>query len=230
VILTVFLSLVPAYGDTNVLENPGFESGIKGWAGRSCKIDAVTTPVHSGSAGAKASGRSETWQGIKQSLLGKVSNGNTYKISAWVRLENSDGDTVTVSIEQAEGDEPSYINVNSDIATNSEWIQLQGEFTPNFTGTPKTLDIYFEGPAPDVNFFVDDVVVYGAAPAGQTDPNAPKTDPNAPKQQTKADISSESAKVNSTCHPAVRSVAEIPRASFLSSLTRDPFVRLRDES
>jgi hypothetical protein len=209
-ILTVFLSLTPVYGDTNVLENPGFENGTKGWGDRACKIEAVAATVHTGKGSAKASGRTETWQGIKQSLLGKVSNGNTYKISAWVRLENSDSDTVTVSIEQAVGDEPSYINVNSVVATNNEWIQLLGEFTPNVTGTLKTLDIYFEGPAPDVNFFVDDVVVYGPAPAGQTDPNAPKTDPNSPKQQTKADITSESAKVNSIGQTAL--------------------VRLRDES
>lgn len=209
-ILTVLMSLTPVYGDTNILENPGFESGTKGWADRACKIEAVTTPVHTGKASAKASGRAETWQGIKQSLLGKVSSGNTYKISAWVRLENADTDTVTVSIEQADDEGTRYVNVASDAVDNRDWLEISGEFTLTVKGALKTLDVYFEGPEPNVNFFVDDVVVSSPSPAGQPDPNAPKTDPNAPKQQTKADITSESAKVNSIGQTAL--------------------VRLRDES
>lgn len=173
-----------AYGDTNVLKNPGFEDGTNGWVGRSCKIEAVKSPVHSGAGAAKAFGRTETWQGIKQSLLGKVLNGSTYKISAWVRLENAEADTVTISIEQADNDATQYINVNSATASKGEWVQLTGEFTVNANGTLKTLDVYFEGPAADVNFWVDDVVVYGAAPGGQADPNAPKADPNAPQQKS----------------------------------------------
>lgn len=57
--LLLFLSLASAYGDTNVLVNPGFENGTDGWSGRSCPIEAVTSPVHSGLGSAKASGRDE---------------------------------------------------------------------------------------------------------------------------------------------------------------------------
>jgi hypothetical protein len=170
-----------------VLKNPGFEDGNNGWANRSCKIEAVKSPVHNGAGAVKAFGRSETWQGIKQSLLGKVLNGNTYKISAWVRLENADNDTVTISIEQADNDATQYINVNSATASKGEWTQLLGEFTLNANGTLKTLDVYIEGPAADVNFFVDDVVVYGAAPGGQADPNAPKAEADAAQQKTETD-------------------------------------------
>ena len=209
-VLTAVMSLVPAYGDTNILQNPGFENGTAGWADRACKIEAVKTPVHSGTGAAKAFGRTETWQGIKQSLLGKVSSGTTYKISAFVRLENADTDTVTVSIEQADDEGTKYINVATEPVDNRDWIEISGEFTLDAKGALKTLDVYFEGPEPNVNFFVDDVVVSGPSPAAQPDPNAPKTDPNAPKQQTKADITPESAKVNSTGQAAL--------------------VRLRDES
>jgi arabinoxylan arabinofuranohydrolase len=196
VILTVFLSLATAYGDTNILENPGFENGTKGWSDRACKIEVVTTPVHTGKASAKASGRAETWQGIKQSLLGKISNGNTYKISAWVRLENADSDTVTVSIEQTDDEGTRYINVGSGTVNNRDWMEISGEFTLTVKGALKTLDVYFEGPEPDVNFFVDDVAVSGSSSAGQADPNAPK-------QQTKADVTSDSVKINSTHEAAL---------------------------
>ena len=185
-VLAAVSLITPVYGDTNVLKNPGFEDGNNGWAERSCKIEAVKSPVHNGVGAAKAFGRTETWQGIKQSLLGKLTNGNTYKISAWVRLENADSDTVTISIEQADNDATQYINVNSATANKSEWTQLLGEFTLNANGPLKTLDVYIEGPAADVNFFVDDVVVYGAA-AGQAEPNMPKAEPNAPQQKTQTD-------------------------------------------
>jgi endo-1,4-beta-xylanase len=172
----LLLTLLVLMGDANLLENPGFEDGTTGWTGRGCEIEAVSTPVHSGSGSAKASGRTDAWQGIKQSLLGKVSNGKTYKISGWVRLDNSDSDTAIVSIEQADDNGTRYINVNSAAASNSEWVELSGEFTLDAAGTLKTLDIYFEGPAPEVNFFVDDVSVSLAAPeSSPAEPNEPPT-------------------------------------------------------
>jgi hypothetical protein len=185
-VLTVIMALVPAYGDTNILENSGFENGTKGWEGRSCSIEAVTTPVHTGKASAKVSGRAETWQGIKQSLLGKVVSGNTYKISAFVRLDNADSDTVTVSIEQADDEATKYINVVSDVADKSDWKEISGEFTLDAKGALKTLDVYLEGPEPNVVFFVDDMVVSGPSPAAQPDPNAPKQEPKPQTSLTRA--------------------------------------------
>jgi hypothetical protein len=178
---------MPAFGDANVLKNPGFENGVEDWSDRSCKIEAVTTPVHSGAKSAKVSGRTAEWQGIKQSLLGKVLNGKTYKISAWVRLENADADTITISIEQADDKGTVYKNVAKVTASKTEWVELSGEFTFSASGALTTLDVYLEGPAQDINFFVDDVVVSGpeATKTQQADPNAAKTEPNAPKKNAK---------------------------------------------
>jgi hypothetical protein len=173
-LLGVILPLVPAYGDTNILINPGFEDGTKGWEGRSCEIEAVTTPVHSGKGSARIHNRTETWQGIKQSLLGKVSDGSTYVISGWVKLEDSDFETVIISIEQTDDSGTNYINVATDTAVQGEWIELSGEFTLNASGKVTSLDVYFEGPEPNVAFYVDDVNVYGPAPSGKSDPNTPK--------------------------------------------------------
>lgn len=68
----IFLSLGTSYGDTNVLTNPGFESGTTGWAGRSCSISTVTSPVHSSSYSGRAYNRTAHWQGIKQSMLARL--------------------------------------------------------------------------------------------------------------------------------------------------------------
>jgi hypothetical protein len=172
-LLVMVLSIGQAYGGNNLVENPGFENGTKGWTDRTCKIEAVTAPVHSGSGSVKVFGRTETWQGVKQSLLGKMSNGKTYKFSGWVRLEGAGMDTVTLSIEQTDDTGTKYVNINSNTVDNSEWVELSGEFTLEASGELKTLDIYFEGPAVDVNFFVDDVSVTGESEAEKTEPNAP---------------------------------------------------------
>ncbi len=187
-LLSLLASFAPAFGDTNLLTNPGFENGTEGWSDRGCQIEAVTTPVHSGAKSVKVSGRTETWQGIKQSLLGKVKNGQTYKVSAWLRLDNREADTITISIEQADDKGTTYKNIIKEALGNADWMQFLGEFTVNATGTLTTFDIYFEGPLDGVNFFVDDVVVTSpdALKAEQADPNAAKTDPNDVKKKDAA--------------------------------------------
>jgi glucuronoarabinoxylan endo-1,4-beta-xylanase len=149
------------YGDTNILVNPGFEGGTDGWAGRNCAIEAVTSVAHSGSGSVKATGRTANWQGVKQSVFDKMVNGKTYRISGWVRLENAASSTVILSVDQQDGKGNNYHNVASATATDSNWVLLSGNFTLDVNGTLSLLDVYFEGPAADVNFYVDDANVFG---------------------------------------------------------------------
>lgn len=165
-----------SYGDTNILVNPGFENGTDGWAGRNCPIEAVKSPVHSGSGSVKASKRDANWQGVKQSVFEKMANGKTYKISGWVRLDNAASGRVALSVEQQDGKGTNYHNVATVTATDSNWALLSGDFTLDVSDTLSVLDVYFEGPDPNVNFYVDDANVYGpegtAAKAVTIEPNA----------------------------------------------------------
>jgi len=157
----LFWPLASAGGDSNILVNPGFEAGTEGWTDRVCTIAAVTSPVHSGSHSAKVSGRTATWQGIKQSLWGKMVEGKPYRFSGWVRLANAPSATVSLSLEQQDDAGTAYHNIVSATATDTDWVQLSGDFTLHVTGTPSVIDVYFEGPPPGVDFYVDDVSVYG---------------------------------------------------------------------
>jgi glucuronoarabinoxylan endo-1,4-beta-xylanase len=157
----LFLPLACAGGDINILVNPGFETGTAGWADRNCTITAVTSPVHSGLSSAKASGRTADWQGIKQSVWGKMVEGKPYEISGWVRLANAPSATVALSVEQQDDAGTNYHRIASATVTDTDWTQLSGEFTLQVTGTASVLDVYFEGPPPGVDFYVDDVSVYG---------------------------------------------------------------------
>ena len=165
----LILSLMPSYGDTNVLTNPGFESGTTGWSGRSCSISTVSSPVYNGSQSGRAYNRHDFWQGIKQDMIGKMVPGETYQISGWVRISDPTSRTVKETFEQRDGNGTRYIPVDSVTANNSSWVQLSGDFTLNVTGTLSVLDVYFEGPPEGVDIYVDDAVVYGP---GSGDANA----------------------------------------------------------
>jgi glucuronoarabinoxylan endo-1,4-beta-xylanase len=150
--------------NTNILVNPAFENGTDGWGGRGCRIDAVSTPVHSGSGSVKASGRDSNWQGVRQSVFEKMVDGKTYKISGWVRLDNAPSAQVLLSVEQQDDGGTNYHNVASATATDSNWVLLSGSFTLDVNGGLTVLDVYFDSPPPGVNFYVDDVNVYGPEP------------------------------------------------------------------
>src|SRR4030042_2365076 len=107
--------------------------------------------------------------------------GKTYQVSGWVRLDNFPGDSVKLSFEQQDDGGTRYYTVARGLASDTGWIQLSGEFTLNVTGTLSVLDVYFEGPAPRVNFYVDDVKVYGP------EIDAPKIIPAKPKGKGKID-------------------------------------------
>lgn len=157
--------------DTNILENSGFESGTTGWQSRACSFSTVTSPVHAGTRSGHASNRSANWQGIQQNITDKIVPGATYQVSGWMRIENAASAPVKVSMEQRDGQGTRYYNVAVGTAYDNQWRQFSGEFTLNVQGTLTALYVYFEGPGTDINFFVDDAVVYGPEP-GSTEVTA----------------------------------------------------------
>lgn len=179
----IVLFLASAYGgDKNILANPDFEQGREGWYDRTCAIEAVNSPVHGGRGSCKVVNRLMNWQGVKQSIFGKLVEGKVYKISGWVKLDNAKSDVVAISVEQQDDAGTKYIGVARDTVTNSGWTKLSGEFTLKATGVLAVLDVYFEGPAPGVNFFVDDASVYGP------EVNAPALAPVKPEGKAAIDV------------------------------------------
>ncbi|MGA2916264.1 MAG: carbohydrate binding domain-containing protein [Sedimentisphaerales bacterium] len=153
------LVISPCFGDTNLLTNPGFESGTTGWSAMGCSFTTSATIYHSGSRSGYASNRTATWQGISQSLLGKMAAGKTYNITGWMRLENAsgNGDTIAATIKKVDDSGTSYSPVCWTAGFNNEWAPLSGSYTLTVSGTLTTLLLYFEGPAAEVNYYLDDV-------------------------------------------------------------------------
>jgi len=163
-LFAVVLSLSHCYGATNLLTNPGFESGTTGWSGLGCSITTSTTVYRSGSRSGYAYSRTATWNGLLQSLLGKMEAGKTYTISGWMMLENagSNGDLIKATIKKTDGGVTTYTCVCQTTGYNGVWTPLIGTYTHSVNGTLTALDLYFEGPASGVNYYLDDanVVLY----------------------------------------------------------------------
>ncbi len=170
----LILPLGITFGDTNVLTNPGFESGITGWSDRSCLIEAVVSPVYSGSRSGRAYNRNATWDGIQQNVLDKMVIGQTYRISGWVRTNDASNNRITVSIQKTDNGVTGYTNVASNgNVNNNGWTHISGYYTLTVNGTLTELLVYFESPTSSyVEIFVDDANVCGPEPGpadGQID-------------------------------------------------------------
>ena len=159
VIFSLALTAASASAATNLLTNPGFESGLTGWSQHGGGRIALTTIHHTGSFGAYVYDRTQWYQGIRQSVLGVMQHGQTYRISAWVKLENAQSDNFSITFQQTDDDGTRWIHAVDDTGYSDRWTQLIGYFTPNVAGTLTELLVYVEEPAVGVNFYVDDMVV-----------------------------------------------------------------------
>ncbi len=160
-LLLIISPMTPyAKADKNLLTNPGFEYGnTEGWTDWGCDLRAVRDQVYTGSFSVLASNRTEAWQGPVQSILGAMEDGKTYIISGWVRLQNADEDRIGITVSQTDSNGRQYNGIHFSTGYNDIWIQLIGQFTLNVTGNLSELNVYFEGPAAGVNFYLDDAVV-----------------------------------------------------------------------
>jgi len=165
VVSAVFLFLSISYGDDNVLTNPGFETGtITGWSPFGCSLSAVTVP-YSGNYSGLATNRNGAWSGPSQLVTNSINNGDSCTISAWVKLQNASSANVKITMLQKDDSGTNYHYVNSATVTDEDWTNITGFFSLDVNGTLTELRLYFEGPDPNTNFYLDDasVVVTGSS-------------------------------------------------------------------
>jgi endo-1,4-beta-xylanase len=144
----------------NLLKNPGFEAGnTSGWTCWGGVLTTAAGSAHSGRYCALISGRTQTWQGPVQSVRGLLKAGTTYRLSAWVKLQNGTSEQAGITVCQADAAGTDYHGVVSGTATEDRWSCLSGYFTPSVQGTLSQMDVYIEGPSSGVSFYIDDVGV-----------------------------------------------------------------------
>src|SRR5579862_271513 len=144
----------------NLVTNPGFETGnTSGWfAFGSPTISVETSQVHSGTYACLVTNRTATYMGIAQSFVGVLTPGQTYNVSAWVRLVSGGNQTMQLTMQKIDGSGTSYTLIGSGSVPSSAWTQLSGQYTYNPSGTPSTLTFYAEVPSSsNAAYYIDDV-------------------------------------------------------------------------
>jgi hypothetical protein len=141
----------------NLLDNHSFETGHEGWVpfGMSTILD-VSTGAHSGAKCILSSNRSESWMGPSLPALGLLTRGTNYVMVAWLRMVTSP-DNVQMTLKYTCEGSPQYIAAAA-VPVGTEWTKIEGILrVPDcelFELAP-----YFEGPAANADFWIDDVTI-----------------------------------------------------------------------
>jgi glucuronoarabinoxylan endo-1,4-beta-xylanase len=158
-IVGFFLPARPAAAQSNLLTNPGFETGdTTGWFPfGSPTLTAESTQVHSGTYACSVTGRTGTYMGAAQSLVGLLQSGQTYNVSVWVRLNGGTSQTMQLTMQKTDGSGTAYALIASGTVTSSAWTQLSGTYMYNPSGTATALNFYAEVPSSSTNsYYIDD--------------------------------------------------------------------------
>jgi O-glycosyl hydrolase len=171
----LFIGLVLHAGPAaaqNLITNPGFETGdASGWAGwGSATISAETAQIHTGSFACLVTNRTANWNGIVQSFLGVLQSGQTYNVSAWVRVVSGTNQNMQLTMQKTDGSGTGYSSTPATSVSSTNWTQLSGQYTYNPSGSVTSLNFYAEMPtSTSVAFYIDDVV-FSAVGTGGTNP------------------------------------------------------------
>jgi glucuronoarabinoxylan endo-1,4-beta-xylanase len=150
---------IAAQQETNLLTNPGFEAGnTSGWSPfGSPTLTAETAVVHSGTYACAVTGRTATYMGASQSLLGLTQPNETNTVSAWVMLDGGTNQTMQLTMQQIVSGTTTFALIATGNVTSTNWTQLSGIYT-NLSSTPSTLTFYVEVPTSATNsYYLDDV-------------------------------------------------------------------------
>jgi hypothetical protein len=156
--------LAAATASTNLLTNPGFESGLSGWT---CSAgSAVTSPVHSGSYA--LAGAASSSDDAQCSQVVSVQPSSTYQLSGYVQ-----GAYVFIGDSGTGG-----TDTDNWTASASGWQQLSTSFTTGASTTSVT--IYVHGWYGEGTYHADDFTLSGAAGSGGGSGGGGTTAPAAP--------------------------------------------------
>ncbi|BCJ76379.1 hypothetical protein CS0771_59230 [Catellatospora sp. IY07-71] len=141
----------------NQLANADMEAGTTGWAVfGSGTLASNTSVVHGGSRSLAITGRTASWNGIRQDVTAKLVNGKSYTTSVWVRTQ-SGTPSAKVTLALTANGSTSYVQLTPAATVNSGgWTQLTGTATVSWTGTLSGASLYVETAAGTDGYYLDD--------------------------------------------------------------------------
>ena len=158
-----FSATMAVHSQANLISNGDFESGTTGWSVWGATL-ASSTDSHSGSLAAKVSNRKNPWDAIVKDVTGLLVNGETYTLSAWVKITGPCANfraTIGFTVDGTTSYK-AYLWTTSPVI--GSYVFYTETFTVSWTGNLQTANLYFEtessgGIYPD--YIIDDVVFTG---------------------------------------------------------------------
>lgn len=162
-------TLTPIPGGTELLQNPGFESGTDSWTAMGGYIAADSTNKRTGTNGCKAYSRSHTYDGPQQDVILVLStNGQgNYDISAWVKM-GTGADSVQVVVRTTDSSGIHYFSPSAVSVSSSGWTQISGTVNITWSGSLTAAYFYVETKNTTNDMYVDDCSLQktgGSAPS-----------------------------------------------------------------
>ena len=149
----------PAESFTTITFEDQNAEGFTGRAGTEIiKVTDEANHTEGGKYSLKTEGRSSTWHGPSLRVERYVDKGSEYKVSVYVKLISPESAQLQLSTQIGEGTGASYVNIaNKSISKKDGWVQLEGTYRYNNTGSGY-LTIYVESPdSPEASFYIDDI-------------------------------------------------------------------------
>ena len=107
----------------------------------------------------QVTGRTATWNGIRQSMLGLMQPGATYICGAWVRTSSGTPGPVRMSFELDYAVAETDYEPAASAQVGTEWTYIASAFTLQPVEELTQLYLYFDGPEVGVEMFIDEVEV-----------------------------------------------------------------------
>jgi endo-1,4-beta-xylanase len=149
----------------NVAINGDVETDTSNWSPRGATLTRTTEDKYAGDASLLVSGRTASWQGASFSV-GELTAGNTYQVSAWVKLAAGEAaSTLKITGKRLDDSDTStyleYTQVATATVTADSWVELKGPYTPDGTTPFEGFIFETDDAAATVSFYVDNLSVLG---------------------------------------------------------------------
>jgi hypothetical protein len=148
--------------DTNLINDPGFESGLSSWStfGNGMVLTWESVGPVAGARCLRSSGRADAWAGPSYPLVGEVTPGATYRVSAWLRTASALSPIKITARHTCSADPLTqvYTQIVPGATAHNYWGYFEGQvIVPSAAGcTLETYFVYSEGAAAGEDIYVDE--------------------------------------------------------------------------
>ncbi|MFG0305690.1 MAG: endo-1,4-beta-xylanase [Phycisphaerales bacterium JB040] len=139
-----------------VLFNGTFEESLNGWFTLGdATLQRTDATAAEGDWSARATGRTQPWNGPAQFVTGRLVAGETYRVGVWVRQWSSAPETVLLTLKLVDDSGTRYLGLVIRTVEPGAWHRFETYYTHEPVGAVTEALLYVEGPPAGVDLSID---------------------------------------------------------------------------